>query len=82
MIDSSVSFHVTTYRDYFISYVNGDYGHVRIGNEGASKIVGIRDICLETSIDCKLLLQDVRHTPDIRLNLIFTGKLDGGGYTN
>ena len=82
MIDSGVSFHVTTHRDYFTFYVNGDYGHVRIGNEGASKIVSIGDICLETSIGCKLLLQDVRHMPDIRLNLISTSELDGGGYTN
>ena len=57
--------------------VNGDYGHVWMGNEGASKIV--RDISLETNIDCKLLLKDVRYVPDIRLNLISTGKLDDDG---
>ena len=41
VIDSSALFHITAHRDYFTSYVNGDYGHVRMGNEGASKIVGI-----------------------------------------
>ena len=51
-------------------------------NEGASKIVGIGDICVETSIDCKLLLKDVKHIPNICLNLISTGKLDDDGYTN
>ena len=82
MIDSGVSFHIIAHRDYFTSYVNGGYGHVWIGNEGASKIVGIRNICLETSIGYKFLLKDVRHVPDIRLNLISTGKLDVDGYTN
>ena len=47
-----------------------------------SKIVGIRDICLKTSVDYKLLLKDVRHILDIHLNLISIGKLDNDGYSN
>ena len=82
VIDSGASFHVIAHCDYFKSYVNGGYGYVRMGNEGASKIVGIRDIFLKTNVGCKLLLKNVRHIPDIRLNLIFTGKLDDDGYTN
>ena len=78
--DSSTN--VTAHRDYFTSYVNGDYDNVWIGNEGASKIVGMRDICLEISVGCKLLLKDVRYVPNIRLNLIFIGNLDDDGYTN
>ncbi|KAH9782592.1 Pectin lyase-like superfamily protein [Citrus sinensis] len=50
VIDLGASLHVTARRDYFTNYVNGDYDHVRIGNERAYKIVGIEDICLETSI--------------------------------
>ena len=46
-----------------------------MGNSGISKIVGIRDICLETSIGNKLVLKDVRHVLDIRLNLISTRNL-------
>ena len=47
VIDLGASSHVTAHRDYFTSYVNGDYYHVRMGNEGASKIVRhIPDICL------------------------------------
>ena len=82
MIDSSASFHVTAHRDYFISYVNGDYAHVRMGNERASKNVGTGDVFLETRIDYKLLLKDVTHILNIRLNLISTCKLDDDGYTN
>ena len=53
-----------------------------MGNEGLSKIIGMSDVCLETNLGCKLLLKDVRHVPDIRLNLISTGKLDDEGYNN
>ena len=76
------SFHVTANRDYFTSYVNGDYGHVQMENKGASKIVRIGDICLKISIGFKLLFKDVRYVRDIRLNLISTGKLDDGYTTN
>ena len=82
MIDSGVSFRVTAHRDYFTLYVNGDYGYVRIGNEGASKINGTGDSYLKTSIGCKLLLKDVRHVSNIHLNLTFTGKFDDDGCTN
>ena len=81
VIDLGASFH-TAHCDYFTSYVNGDYGHIRIGNERASKIVSIRDICLATSMDHQLLLKDVIHIPDICLNLVFTCKLDNDYYTN
>ena len=82
VIDSCAPFHVTIHRDFFTSNVNSDYGHVRMGNEGPSKIVGIRDIGLKTKIGCKLLLKDIRHIPNIRLNLISISKLDDDGYIN
>ena len=53
-----------------------------MGNSDVSKIVSIGDIRLETSIGNKLVLEDVRHVPDIRLNLISTGRLDDEGFTN
>ena len=34
--------------DYFVSYTFGDYGVVRMGNDGVANIVGKRDVCLET----------------------------------
>ena len=76
------SFHVISHNDFFTSYRTGKFGNVRMGNSGVSKIVGVRDICLETSIGNKLVLKDVRHVPDIRLNLISIGRLDDGGFTN
>ncbi|KAF7149741.1 hypothetical protein RHSIM_Rhsim02G0038500 [Rhododendron simsii] len=82
VIDSGASFHVTSRADFFTFYNEGDLGCVRMGNEGLSKIVGMGNICLETSVGCKLVLKDVRHVPDIHLNLISTGKLDDEGYNN
>ena len=79
VIDSGASFPVTSRVDFFTSYSQGEFGNVRIGNEDVPKIVYMVDICLETNIGCKLLLRDVRHVPDIRLNLISAGKLDGEG---
>ena len=82
VINSGASFHVTSRADFFTSYLQGEFGNVCMGNEDVSKIVGMGDICLETNIVCKLLLRDVRHVSDIRLNLISTGKLDDEGYNN
>nr|KYP63123.1 Retrovirus-related Pol polyprotein from transposon TNT 1-94 [Cajanus cajan] len=51
-------------------------------NQDKSKIVGIGDIILTTSIGCRLVLKDVRHVPAMRLNLISIGKLDDAGLMN
>ena len=51
-------------------------------NNGVSKIVGIGDICLETSVGNKLVLKDVIHVLVICLNLISTCKLDDERFTN
>ena len=53
-----------------------------MGNSRVSMIVGIGDVCLETSIGNKLVLKGVRHVSDIRLNLISIGRLDDKGFTN
>lgn len=46
MIDSEAPFHVTAHHGLFTSYTNGDYGHVRMEDDGASKIVCVGDILL------------------------------------
>ncbi|VVA93588.1 unnamed protein product [Arabis nemorensis] len=56
------------------------YGSVKMGNDAVAKVVGIGDICLETSVGTRVLLKGVKHVPHIRLNLIFTGKLDDEGF--
>ena len=34
-----------------------------------------------TATGCKMLLKDVQHVPEVRLNLILAGRLDDEGYT-
>ena len=51
-------------------------------NDGLSKIVDMGDVYLKTMQGNRLVLKDVRHVPDIRLNLIFIEKLNDEGYNN
>ena len=81
MVDSGASYHLTPDRKCFSSYRAGDHGVVKMGNEGACRIVGIGDVCLTTSTGHKLLLKDVRHVSEVCLNLISAGRLDDEGYT-
>lgn len=80
VIDSGATTHATSQIDLFSTYTPGMYGSVKMGNDGLAQVVGIGDICLETSIGTKLLLKGVKHVPDIRLNLISTGRLDDEGF--
>ena len=70
VIDYDASFHVTSHSDFFTSYRTGDFSNVRMRNRGVYKIVGVGDVCLDTSIGNKLVLKNVRHVPYIRLNLM------------
>jgi hypothetical protein len=81
IVDSGASFQLTPKRECFSSYIAGDYGYVRMGNEDECKIVGIGNVCLLTSNSCRLKLKDVCHVPDVRLNLISVGRLDDEGYS-
>ena len=50
VVDLGVSFHLTPKRECFASYTARDYGYVKMGNDGACKIVRIGDICLLASM--------------------------------
>ena len=51
-----------------------------MGNNSYADIMGIGDICVETNIGYTLALKDVRHVPNMHLNLISTHILDKEGY--
>ena len=55
---------------------------VKMGNKGFSKIVGIGDICIQTSLGRTLTLKDMRHIPNLCLNLISMYMLDNDGYNH
>ncbi|GJZ06968.1 hypothetical protein Tco_0540761 [Tanacetum coccineum] len=50
--------------------------------EGTTWIAGIGDICLKFDTWMELVLHNVKHVPDMRLNIISTGLLDEDGYHN
>ena len=82
VVDTSTSYHATPIRDLFCRYVAGDYSNVKMGNTSYSKIVRIEDICLKTNVRCTLVLKNVCHVPDLRMNLISKIALDQDGYKN
>ncbi|CAH9099291.1 unnamed protein product [Cuscuta epithymum] len=82
VIDTAASFHATPHQNLFTSYKSGDFGAVKMGNTSFSKIVGIGDVHITTNVGCALVLKDVRHVPDLRLNLISGTALDQQGYLN
>ena len=84
VVEFGGSYHLTPDRKCFSSYRNGDHGSVKIGNEGACRIVDIGDVwlMLMTLTGCKLLLKIFRHVPEVQLNLISIGSLDDEGYTS
>ena len=45
-------------------------------NVGISHIGGIGDVVICTSEGSELILKEVRHVSDLRLNMILAGKLD------
>lgn len=67
--------------NYFI-IPKGYFGTVKIGNHITSKIIGIREVTLIIINDNKLVLKEVRHVLEMRLNLISAGKLDDLGMIN
>jgi len=80
IVDSSASFHVSPLEYFFSNYKKCDYGTMKMENHVSRKIVGIGNIVLLTNTKNKLVLKEVRHVPEMRLNLISTGKLDDVGF--
>ena len=82
VIDSGASFHITSRRGLFTSYTPGGFGSVKMAHEGVTKCIGVGQVCLEMSNGSRLILKHVKHVPDVRLNLLFVGKLCDENYNN
>ena len=82
IIDSGATLHVTARKEFFASYSPGDFGVLKMGNDGVSKVIGVGDVCLQTNMGIQLLLRGVKHAPDVRFNLISVQVLDDVGYDN
>ncbi|GKD82688.1 putative RNA-directed DNA polymerase, partial [Tanacetum coccineum] len=82
ILDSGATCHVATRKDYYSSYTPGDFGVVKMGNTGLSRIAGIGVICMKFDTGMELVLHNVKHVPDMRLNIISTDLLNEDGYHN
>ncbi|KAK9006732.1 hypothetical protein V6N11_019066 [Hibiscus sabdariffa] len=76
VIETGALIHVTSMMDFFTSYTHGNFGVLKMGNDGLVSDTGMRDFSLVSNNGTSLTLKDIRHAPDIRLNLISVGKLD------
>nr|KYP44187.1 Retrovirus-related Pol polyprotein from transposon TNT 1-94 [Cajanus cajan] len=48
IVDSGATLHVTSRKEFFTSYTFGDFGLLKMGNDGVSKVIG--DVCLQTNM--------------------------------
>uniref|UniRef100_A0A2N9GEX0 Integrase catalytic domain-containing protein n=1 Tax=Fagus sylvatica TaxID=28930 RepID=A0A2N9GEX0_FAGSY len=81
LLDFACSFHVTPHRNWFDTYKSINCGSVRMGNDAACTIIGMGTIKIKMSDGVVRTLEEVRHIPDMRKNLISLGTLDSKGYS-
>ena len=58
IIDSGATLHVTPRKEFFTSYTSGDFGVLKMVNDGVSKVIGIGDVCLQTIWECSCCLEE------------------------
>lgn len=80
VLDSACTFHMCPKRDWFTTYESINGGSVLMGKEMARKIVGIGTITIRMHDGIVRTFTDVRHIPDLKINLISLGTLDSLGY--
>ena len=49
---------------------------MKIGNSSYSKIMGIGDVCIKINVGSTMMLKDVRHVLDLRMNVFSTLTMD------
>ena len=76
MIDIGASYHAIPQMELFATYKSKNFSVVKMGNYDMTNIIGMDDIYKKVNLGCKLMLKDVRHMVDLRLNLISIGRLD------
>ena len=74
--------HIILTKELFTTYKAREFGTVKMGNFSYSKIVRIGDVCIETNVGSTMILKDVRHVPDLRMNAFSTLAMDRPGYCN
>lgn len=67
------------HKNWFISYKSWDGVQVLLGNNKACNMIGIGSIKLKLLNGTERILQEVRHVPDLRRNLVSFGMFDSHG---
>ena len=73
------SYHMCLHRDWFGTYEPLVGGSVTMGNDAVSQTVGIGSVRIRCHDGVVRILTDVRHVPDLRMNLISLGTLTSIG---
>jgi len=79
VVDSAASYHCVS-KKYLSAYKAGNLGSIKMSNSSVANIVGLGDICIQTNLGCTVVLKNVRHILNFRLNLVSMSALDKEGY--
>lgn len=82
MVDFGALLHVTLHRRSFTRYNGRNFDVVKMRNYYKSKVVGIGDVRVVTNLGRNLILKNVRHVLDLRMNHMSTRDLDDRGYAS
>ncbi|GAB2292985.1 hypothetical protein Dimus_038233 [Dionaea muscipula] len=61
VIDSGASIHTTSSKEFFTTYIPGDFDVEKMGNNSSCKVIGLGDVCLKMTNGMKLVLRNVKH---------------------
>lgn len=81
VIDVGASFHATSQKDYFIEYVQANFGHVLLGDDDPFYIEGKGKINMRFLNGTLVVLNEVQYIPNLKRNLIAYSNLYKEGFT-
>jgi len=81
VLDSGVSYHIIPLREWFSTYDQLDGGNIVMANSSSYKVVGIDSIKFKTHDGKFYTLNEVRHVPHMKKNLISLSLLDKKGFS-
>ena len=85
VIDYATPHHIIFTKGLFTTYRVGNFGTAKMGNSSYSKILGIVDVCIETkltNVGSTMMLKDMQHVQDLRMNVFSILAMDRVGYCN
>lgn len=74
------SYHYTSQRDWFATYVKANGGSVNLGDDHPCRVFGIGTIRVRMYDGVILILINVKHILELKKNLISLGYLEKWGY--